>query len=58
MEERGDLRLLDLDDIVEISGFVDNAGRIRATYIFSVPPPMPPPVNRSLKSRGSSRDRT
>ena len=31
-------------DIVEISGFADNAGRIRAAYILSVPPPMPPPV--------------
>jgi hypothetical protein len=31
-------------DIVEVSGFADNAGRIRATYIFSVPPPMPPPA--------------
>jgi len=31
-------------DIVEISGFADNAGRIRAVYILSVPPPMPPPV--------------
>jgi hypothetical protein len=31
-------------DIVEISGFADNAGRIRAEYILSVPPPMPPPV--------------
>jgi hypothetical protein len=32
------------DDIVEVSGFADNAGRIRAAYIFSVPPPLPPPV--------------
>jgi hypothetical protein len=32
------------NDIVEVSGFADNAGRIRAVYIFSVPPPMPPPV--------------
>lgn len=32
------------NDIVEVSGFADNAGRIRATYIYSVPPPMPPPV--------------
>jgi hypothetical protein len=31
-------------DIVEVSGFADNAGRIRATYILSVPPPIPPPV--------------
>ena len=31
-------------DIVEISGFADNAGRILAVYILSVPPPMPPPV--------------
>jgi hypothetical protein len=31
-------------DIVEISGFADNAGRIRAAYILSVPHPMPPPV--------------
>jgi len=30
-------------DIVEVSGFADNAGWIRAAYIFSVPPPMPPP---------------
>jgi hypothetical protein len=30
-------------EIVEVSGFADNAGRIRAAYIFSVPPPMPPP---------------
>jgi hypothetical protein len=30
------------DDIVEVSGFVDNAGRIRATYIYPVPPPLPP----------------
>ena len=32
------------DDIVEVSGFADNAGRIRAAFIFSVPPPLPPPV--------------
>ena len=32
------------DDIVEVSGFADNAGRIRAAYIFSVLPPLPPPV--------------
>ena len=31
-------------DIVEVSGYADNAGRIRAAYIFSVPPPLPPPV--------------
>jgi len=31
-------------DIVEVSGFADNAGRILAVYILSVPPPMPPPV--------------
>jgi hypothetical protein len=31
-------------DIVEVSGFADNAGRIRATYILSVPPPIPPPA--------------
>lgn len=30
-------------DVVEVSGFADNAGRLRATYIVSVPPPMPPP---------------
>lgn len=30
-------------DIVEVSGFVDNAGRIRSAYIISVSPPMPPP---------------
>jgi len=33
-------------DIVEVSGFADNAGRIRAVYIFPVPPPMPPPFQR------------
>ena len=32
------------DDIVEVSGFADDAGRIRAAYVFSVPPPLPPPV--------------
>ena len=32
------------NDIVEVSGFVDNAGRIRATYILPMAPPMPPPV--------------
>jgi hypothetical protein len=32
------------DDVVEVSGFADNAGRIRASYIFAVPPPTPPPV--------------
>lgn len=31
-------------DVVEVSGFVDNAGRIRASYIFTVPPPLPPHV--------------
>jgi hypothetical protein len=30
------------NDVVEVSGFADNAGRIRAAYIFSVPPPLPP----------------
>ena len=30
-------------DIVEVSGFVDNAGRIRAGYILPMDPPMPPP---------------
>ena len=34
---------LEPGDIVEVSGFADNAGRIRAGYIFPVPPPMPPP---------------
>jgi len=33
-------------EIVEVSGFADNAGRIRAVYIFPVPPPMPPPFQR------------
>ena len=32
------------NDIVEVSGFVDNAGRIRAAYILPMAPPMPPPV--------------
>ncbi len=32
------------DDIVEVSGFADNAGRIRAAYIVAVPPPLPPPA--------------
>ena len=32
------------NDIVEVSGFVDNAGRIRAAYILPTAPPMPPPV--------------
>ena len=31
-------------DIVEISGFADNAGRIRGTYILPMAPPMPPPA--------------
>jgi hypothetical protein len=31
-------------DIVEVSGFVDNAGRIRAAYILPMAPPMPPPA--------------
>lgn len=30
-------------DIVEVSGFVDSAGRIRAAYLLPVPPPLPPP---------------
>jgi hypothetical protein len=32
------------NDIVEVSGFADNAGRIRATYILPMSPPMPPPA--------------
>lgn len=32
------------DDIVEVSGFADHSGRIRAAYINSVRPPLPPPV--------------
>jgi hypothetical protein len=35
---------LKLNDIVEVSGFVDNAGRIRAEYILPTSPPMPPPL--------------
>jgi len=31
-------------NIVEVSGFVDNAGRIRAGYILPMAPPMPPPA--------------
>ena len=31
------------NDIVEVSGYVDNAGRIRASRLFSLPPPLPPP---------------
>jgi len=31
-------------DIVEASGLADNAGRIRATYILPMAPPMPPPL--------------
>jgi hypothetical protein len=31
-------------DIVEVSGFVDNAGRIRAGYILPMDHPMPPPA--------------
>ena len=30
-------------DIVEVSGFADNAGRIRAAYILPMAPPTPPP---------------
>lgn len=31
------------DDVVEVSGFADNAGRIRATRVFPPAPPAPPP---------------
>jgi hypothetical protein len=31
------------NDVVEVSGYVDNAGRIRASRLFSLPPPVPPP---------------
>jgi hypothetical protein len=33
---------LEQNDVVEVSGYADNAGRIRATHLFSLPPPMPP----------------
>jgi len=33
---------LNQGDIVEVSGFADNAGRIRAAYILPMAPPMPP----------------
>ena len=32
------------NDVVEVSGYADNAGRIRASRIFSLPPPLPPPA--------------
>ena len=32
------------NDLVEVSGYADNAGRIRASRIFSLPPPLPPPA--------------
>ncbi len=32
------------NDILEVSGYVDNAGRIRAAHLLSPPPPMPPPA--------------
>jgi len=32
------------NDVVEVSGYADNAGRIRANRIFSLPPPLPPPA--------------
>jgi len=31
------------NDVVEVSGYADNAGRIRASRLFSLPPPRPPP---------------
>ncbi len=34
---------LGLDDVVEVSGYADNAGRIRAAYVSVAGPPMPPP---------------
>jgi len=34
---------LGLDEVVEVSGYADNAGRIRAAYVSLVGPPMPPP---------------
>lgn len=35
---------LSSNDVVEVSGFSDNAGRIRAAYILPTAPPMPPPA--------------
>ena len=32
------------NDVVEVSGYADNAGRIRASRLFSLPPPRPPPA--------------
>ena len=32
------------NDVVEVSGYADNAGRIRASGLFSLPPPLPPPA--------------
>lgn len=32
------------NDVVEVSGYADNAGRIRASRISSLPPPLPPPA--------------
>jgi hypothetical protein len=43
VDEPANFDSIKLGEIVEVSGFADNAGRIRAAYIFSVPPPMPPP---------------
>jgi len=39
------------DDIVEVSGFADNAGRIRAVYVKPAAPPMPPPL-REFETKG------
>ena len=33
-------------DVVEVSGFADSAGRIRAAYILTMGPPMPPPFQK------------
>jgi hypothetical protein len=32
------------NDVVEVSGYADNAGRIRAAHLLSLSPPMPPPA--------------
>jgi hypothetical protein len=42
---------LQRDDVVEVSGFADNAGRIRAAYILRMAPPMPPPF-REFEVKG------
>jgi hypothetical protein len=32
------------NDVVEVSGYADNAGRIRASRLFPLPPPLSPPA--------------